>query len=186
MYVVILVFMINSCYGLINIPTENELTSEGDRGMWCHKVHVEFNSDEKSNIWAKIRNNLKLKEAYLKYCANITPGSMQAAKLQAEMKLKEEDNANAAVFDHPIKEIEKWCIITKQRYGVIPGQSFGSLPPEQHERYLKAKCYRYFCEPHPRAGHGKFDCVPLKNKQKQEQESDADANTNHLRYIRTR
>eukprot|EP01038_Epipyxis_sp_PR26KG_P004962 gene4962-6937_t len=49
----------------------------------------------------------------------------------------------------------------KLKYNIEPGKSFGKLPNHLHEQYLSAKCYRYFCKPHPLAGKGVFDCEPL-------------------------
>ena len=57
---------------------------------------------------------------------------------------------------------ETWCNNIREKYGVIPGKSFGNLPSELHRTYLLRKCYRFFCEPHPMAGKGVFECVPLK------------------------
>ena len=58
---------------------------------------------------------------------------------------------------------ETWCNNMREKYDVIPGKSFGNLPQEMHKTYLYKKCYRFFCEPHPMAGKGVFECVPLKN-----------------------
>ena len=62
----------------------------------------------------------------------------------------------------PGSEEEVYCIEAKKRYGIIPGQSFGSMPMELRDKYLDARCYRFFCEPHERAGRGVFQCIPLK------------------------
>ena len=59
-----------------------------------------------------------------------------------------------------------YCQATRKTYNVEPGRSFGTLPVSMHKRYLAARCYRYFCEPHELAGKGVFDCVPLKSSQK--------------------
>jgi hypothetical protein len=64
---------------------------------------------------------------------------------------------------------EAYCVDMRAKYGIIPGQSFGSLPESKHEEYLNAKCYRFFCEPHKRAGRGKFKCVPKEVKTKEEE-----------------
>ena len=57
------------------------------------------------------------------------------------------------------------CIKYRDRYRIVPGESFGSLPAEMHNVYLSLRCYRFFCEPHPLSGRGKFKCVPLKEGQ---------------------
>lgn len=57
----------------------------------------------------------------------------------------------------------EWCIEIKEKYGIIPGQSFGTLPKAMETKYLRAKCFRFFCEPHPKAGKGVFKCIPLVN-----------------------
>ncbi len=56
---------------------------------------------------------------------------------------------------------KKWCIEARMNYDIIPGKSFGKLPFSEHNRYLRARCYRFFCKPHPMAGKGVFDCEPL-------------------------
>ena len=56
---------------------------------------------------------------------------------------------------------KSWCELMKNKYEVIPGKSFGTLPNTLHGLYLSAKCYEHFCKPHPMAGKGVFDCEPL-------------------------
>ncbi len=56
---------------------------------------------------------------------------------------------------------KEWCVDIRTTFDIVPGKSFGKLPFSMHEAYLQAKCYRYFCKPHPMAGKGVFDCVPL-------------------------
>lgn len=58
---------------------------------------------------------------------------------------------------------EAYCRSTRLAYNVEPGKSFGTLPVSMHKKYLAARCYRYFCEPHAMAGKGVFDCAPLKS-----------------------
>lgn len=57
------------------------------------------------------------------------------------------------------------CMKYKEQYHILPGESFGSLPPDMHNVYLRLRCYRFFCEPHPLSGKGKFTCIPLKEGQ---------------------
>jgi hypothetical protein len=52
-----------------------------------------------------------------------------------------------------------WCFSMKERYEIIPGQSFGNLPRSYHNQFLSSKCDQYFCKPHK--GIGKFKCEPL-------------------------
>lgn len=47
-----------------------------------------------------------------------------------------------------------WCRKMRSKYDVLPGKSFGKLPFNLHAQYLSAKCYIYFCKPHPLAGRG--------------------------------
>lgn len=56
---------------------------------------------------------------------------------------------------------KEWCFSMKEQFGIDPGQSFGTLPVQRHNEYLNARCYRFFCKPHPRAGNGKFKCESL-------------------------
>ena len=56
-----------------------------------------------------------------------------------------------------------YCERMRKEYSILPGKSFGSLPKRLHAEYLHAACHRFFCEPHPKAGKGVFDCVPLAN-----------------------
>eukprot|EP01033_Poteriospumella_lacustris_P009935 gene9935-gene10747 len=56
-----------------------------------------------------------------------------------------------------------WCISMRDKYNIEPGRSFGSLPYSEHNRYLQARCYRFFCKPHPLAGKGVFKCEPLED-----------------------
>lgn len=56
---------------------------------------------------------------------------------------------------------KKWCFDMKEKYSIIPGKSFGTLPVHEHNTYLKARCYRFFCKPHELAGKGVFECEPL-------------------------
>lgn len=60
--------------------------------------------------------------------------------------------------------VEAWCVDIRDKYAVLPGKSFGTLPTEMHKVYLHRRCDRFFCEPHALAGKGVFECVPLKNK----------------------
>ena len=53
------------------------------------------------------------------------------------------------------------CQDMRVKYAIEPGQSFGTLPVPMHNQYLKLRCYRFFCKPHPLAGKGKFPCEPL-------------------------
>ena len=55
-----------------------------------------------------------------------------------------------------------WCFEMRRDYDIQPGKSFGTLPIKLHRQYLQMRCHRFFCEPHPMAGKGPFDCVPLK------------------------
>jgi hypothetical protein len=62
----------------------------------------------------------------------------------------------------PIEDQDRqWCFAAREKYGIIPGKSFGTLPFSEHNTYLKARCYRFFCKPHPLAGKGVFECEPL-------------------------
>jgi len=99
-----------------------------------------------------------IRDNYLQLCV-YTPESKEDEGLKSEMQKKEEENME--VFNHPHKDIERWCEETKTRFDIMPGQDFGTLPATLHKSYLKAKCYRFFCEPHPKAGNGKFECIPL-------------------------
>lgn len=56
---------------------------------------------------------------------------------------------------------KNYCFEMKEKYKIVPGESFGSLPNALHNEYLAAKCFRHFCEPNPMGGRGKFVCVPL-------------------------
>lgn len=59
------------------------------------------------------------------------------------------------------EENKKFCFDVKETYNVFPGRSFGSLPRNMHQKYLDAKCYLHFCEPHPLGGRGVFKCIAL-------------------------
>ena len=52
-----------------------------------------------------------------------------------------------------------WCFAMRDRYHIIPGQSFGNLPKNYHTQYLASKCDQFFCKPHK--GIGKFNCEPI-------------------------
>lgn len=54
-----------------------------------------------------------------------------------------------------------WCHVMKDKYNIIPGQSYGTLPVNMHKQFLHARCDRFFCKPHPLSGKGKFICEPL-------------------------
>ena len=56
---------------------------------------------------------------------------------------------------------KNWCFEMRKKYNIEPGKSFGQLPTNMHDKYLSSRCYRFFCQPHPRAGKGVFDCDPL-------------------------
>jgi len=90
-----------------------------------------------------------------------TPESKEDAQLKTEMQQKEQEIIDMGMFSQPHKDIELWCEETKKRFNIIPGQDFGTLPVPLHKKYLQAKCFRFFCEPHPQAGNGKFDCIPI-------------------------
>lgn len=59
----------------------------------------------------------------------------------------------------------EWCFAAREKYGIVPGKSFGSLPFNEHNTYLRARCYRFFCKPHALAGKGVFECEPLPDSQ---------------------
>lgn len=56
---------------------------------------------------------------------------------------------------------KEWCITTRDKYDIKPGKSFGNLPVSMHNQYLKVKCHRFFCKPHPLADKGVYECEPL-------------------------
>lgn len=60
-----------------------------------------------------------------------------------------------------VEENKQYCFAAKEEYGIIPGESFGSLPKDRWREYLAAECFRHFCEPHPKSGKGVFKCKPL-------------------------
>ena len=144
------------------------LETETEREKWCSFIRDKYGGDKKNaasssgNIIIFLKGQERSK--YLNFCSS-TPGSLQDKQLKATIAETEAD----AIFDHPISDIEKWCVMTRDRYAVEPGQSFGSMPQSMHANYLKAKCHRFFCEPDPRAGNGKFNCVPLTPAKQQEQ-----------------
>jgi len=136
-----------------------DIGSETARAGWCSEIREKYSGNiskvvSSANILLYLQGSERTQ--FLNFCSS-TPGSLQHTNLKAAMA----DNAADAIFDHPMHEIEKWCITTRERYGVEPGQSFGSMPTEMHAHYLKAKCYRFFCQHDPRAGNGKFNCIPL-------------------------
>ena len=53
------------------------------------------------------------------------------------------------------------CFAFKDKYKVVPGRSFGLLPTQLHAVFLSLHCDEFFCEPHPMAGKGVYDCVRL-------------------------
>lgn len=67
----------------------------------------------------------------------------------------------AARDQRSLESDEKYCIDKRKEYNIEPGKSFGALPVNMHAEYLSARCYRFFCQPHPRAGKGVFDCKPI-------------------------
>lgn len=75
--------------------------------------------------------------------------------------------SNLRTNDAPLNAAEAkdkaWCISMRDKYNIEPGRSFGSLPYSEHNRYLQARCYRFFCKPHPLAGKGVFKCEPLED-----------------------
>jgi len=54
-----------------------------------------------------------------------------------------------------------WCFVIKQKYNIIPGQTFGNLPKNMHKQFVQANCDRYFCKDNPLSGKGKFVCEPI-------------------------
>ncbi len=131
--------------------------TEEDRKAWCAAVRKEHHMTDSGNTLAVLPKSQR--DSYLRLCVN-TPGSVQSNALAQSMRAKEKDLAE--VLGHPLKDVQRFCEETKERYSVIPGQDFGTMPAHIHPLYLRARCYRFFCEPHERAGLGKFDCVPLK------------------------
>ena len=51
-----------------------------------------------------------------------------------------------------VAKVKLWCKEMRVKYSIEPGRSFGNLPVELHNKYLNAKCFRFFCKPHPKAG----------------------------------
>ena len=135
--------------------------SELERLQWCASIQRQHNFG-KGNTLAYLKG--KERDNFVNWCGT-TPGSIQHKAL----KLKIMENENFALFDHPLTDVERWCYETKEKYDIIPGQSFGNMPVSMHPHYLRAKCHRFFCEYDPKAGQGKFKCIPL-NKQKIEAE----------------
>jgi hypothetical protein len=66
--------------------------------------------------------------------------------------------------ERTISPEEQWCIEKRNQYSIQPGKSFGTLPENMQDEYLAARCYRFFCKPHPRAGKGVFNCEALEPK----------------------
>lgn len=66
--------------------------------------------------------------------------------------------APSEIDNMPVKD---WCFRTRNKYNIVPGKSFGSLPQHMVHKYLLAECFRFFCKPHPLAGKGVFECEPL-------------------------
>jgi hypothetical protein len=56
------------------------------------------------------------------------------------------------------RKTKDWCFTVKDRYDIMPGQSFGKLPKNYHNQYLESKCDQYFCK---KQGIGKFKCQHL-------------------------
>ena len=54
-----------------------------------------------------------------------------------------------------------WCFVIKQKYNIIPGQTFGNLPKNMHKQFVQANCDQYFCKDNPLSGKGKFVCEPI-------------------------
>ena len=71
------------------------------------------------------------------------------------------NNVREGVAIEKFQAEESWCFQMRKQYAVEPGKSFGNLPQHIHDKYLEARCYRFFCKPHPRAGKGVFECDPL-------------------------
>lgn len=46
----------------------------------------------------------------------------------------------------------EYCKDMRRKYNIIPGESFGTLPQNLHNKYLNARCHRFFCQPHPMSG----------------------------------
>ena len=58
-------------------------------------------------------------------------------------------------------ERKEWCTSMNEKYGIISGISFGTLPNTYHHGYLKMNCDEFFCKPHPLRGKGSYKCDPL-------------------------
>ena len=66
--------------------------------------------------------------------------------------------AQVDIMPDPVKTKE-WCFAMRNRYNIVPGETFGNLPKEYHNQYLSSKCDHFFCKPHK--GKGKFNCETL-------------------------
>ena len=84
------------------------------------------------------------------------PPSPQDAKKQYD-KIKEQ--MLATEFGTGDRKV--WCFVMKEKYSIIPGQSFGNLPQAMHKQFMHARCDRYFCKPHPMQSKGRFVCEPI-------------------------
>ncbi len=53
------------------------------------------------------------------------------------------------------------CNSLKDRHGVSPGSSWGSMSKAQQNTWLANKCDLHFCQPDKRIGRGVYKCKPL-------------------------
>lgn len=120
--------------GVSDSKLEPKPETESERIEWCANLRNKYGMSSKSNTLAVLPKSLR--DGYLHYCST-TPGSQQDVVLKKEMLESEESSKE--VYDHSHKDVEHWCNETKNRYGVIPGQDFGSLPSSLHPLYLKVR-----------------------------------------------
>lgn len=81
--------------------------------------------------------------------------------LLLHLSLGREGRSLRSSQDVKLEEDREYCFEAKRKYNILPGKSFGTLPYEQHAPYLRARCHRFFCKPHPMAGKGVYECEPL-------------------------
>jgi len=58
----------------------------------------------------------------------------------------------------------KLCVKMKNKYHIIPGESFGILPVNLHQKFLSKECDRFFCKPNALAGKGIYKCEPIEGQ----------------------
>jgi hypothetical protein len=56
---------------------------------------------------------------------------------------------------------DEWCHSIRASARVVPGESWGGMSLDEQQAWMHRACDRFFCQPNPMRGRGRYRCVPM-------------------------